>query len=103
MIRNELSEMISLAERLQAADFPATLATLVAANGSTYRPLGSMMLGGPSSTYMAGGVSGGCLEGYILQRGLSLTKQQPAIMLQFDADPQAYQSDIPSLGCGGSI
>jgi hypothetical protein len=35
MIRNDLQEMISLAERLDAAAQPAILATLFAANGST--------------------------------------------------------------------
>ena len=103
MIRNELSEMISLGERLNAAGEPAVLATLFAANGSTYRPLGSMMLGGPSSALTAGGVSGGCLEDYIARRGRMLTEQQPAVMLSFDADPDADHSDVPSLGCGGSI
>jgi xanthine dehydrogenase accessory factor len=95
--------MISLAERLSAAAEPAVLATLFAANGSTYRPLGSMMLAGPSSAFTAGGVSGGCLEEYIARRGRALTDQQPAVMLSFDADPQSEHADVPSLGCGGSI
>ena len=103
MIRNDLKEMISLAERLNAAAEPAILATLFAADGSTYRPLGSMMIGGPSSAFMAGGVSGGCLEEFIARRGRALTDQQPAVMLSFDADPEADHSDAPSLGCGGSI
>src|SRR5437588_285622 len=62
MSRNELSEMIALGERLNAAGEPAVLATLFAANGSTYRPLGSMMLGGPSSALTAGGGCGGSIE-----------------------------------------
>ena len=103
MIRNELSEMISLGERLNAADEPAVLATLFAANGSTYRPLGSMMLGGPSSALTVGGGSGGCLEEFIARRGRALTDQQPAAMLSFDADPDADHTGVPSLGCGGSI
>jgi xanthine dehydrogenase accessory factor len=103
MIRNELSEMIALAQRLSAAGEPAVLATLFAANGSTYRPLGSMMVGGPSPAFMAGGVSGGCLEEFIARRGRTLTERQPAVMLNFDADPQADHGDTPSLGCGGSI
>ena len=103
MIRNELSEMVSLAERLSAANEPAILATLFAAHGSTYRPLGSMMLAGPSSTFTAGGVSGGCLEEFIARRGRALSDQHPAVMLNFDADPDADHADVPSLGCGGSI
>ncbi len=103
MIRNELSEMVSLAERLSAANEPAVLATLFAAHGSTYRPLGSMLLAGPSSAFTAGGVSGGCLEEHIARRGRALTDGQPAVMLNFDADPDADHADVPSLGCGGSI
>src|SRR6266404_9885407 len=98
VIRNELSEMIALGERLIAAGEPAVLATLFAAKGSTYRPLGSMMLGGPSSAFMAGGVSGGCLEEYIARRGRALTERLPAVMLSFDADPEADHRDAPSLG-----
>ncbi len=103
MIRNELSEMISLAERLGAAGEPAVLATLFAANGSTYRPLGSMMVSGPGSGFLAGGVSGGCLEEFVARRGRALTDQRPAVVLNFDADPEADHTDAPSLGCGGSI
>jgi xanthine/CO dehydrogenase XdhC/CoxF family maturation factor len=103
MIRNDLQEMISLAERLNAGAEPAILATLFAANGSTYRPLGSMMVGGPSSAFMAGGVSGGCLEEFIARRGRALANQNSAVMLRFEADPDADHSDAPSLGCGGSI
>jgi xanthine/CO dehydrogenase XdhC/CoxF family maturation factor len=103
MIRNDFKEMISLAERLNAAAEPAILATLFAANGSTYRPLGSMMLGGPSSAFIAGGVSGGCLEEFIARRGRALSDQKSAVMLSFEADLDADHSDAPSLGCGGSI
>jgi xanthine/CO dehydrogenase XdhC/CoxF family maturation factor len=103
MIRNDFKEMISLAERLNAAAEPAILATLFAATGSTYRPLGSMMIGGPSSAFMAGGVSGGCLEEFIARRGRALTDQRSSAMLSFAADPDADHADAPSLGCGGSI
>lgn len=61
MIRKELSNIIALAEDLQTDEMPAVLTTLFAAHGSTYRPLGSKMVGGPSPEFMAGGVSGGWL------------------------------------------
>lgn len=103
MNRNELNEMISLAEDLEADDMPAVLATLVSVRGSSYRPLGSMMLGGPSSAFVAGGVSGGCLEEYILRRGRALNDRQPAALLSFVDDPRAGHADVPVLGCGSSI
>src|SRR5271166_2590251 len=69
MNRDDFAEMISLAERLLAVGEPCALATLFAVDGSSYRPLGSMMLAGPSATLSAGGISGGCLEDYIIRRG----------------------------------
>src|SRR5450755_3757373 len=103
MIRAELLEMITLAERLLATEQPTTLATLFSADGSTYRPLGSMMVGGPSAGFIAGGVSGGCLEEYVARRGRLLSEDRPATMLSFDTDPNNQVDDTPMLGCGGSI
>jgi xanthine dehydrogenase accessory factor len=102
VIRTEINEMVSLAERLLTAGEPGILATLFAANGSTYRPLGSMMLAGPSSAMTVGGVSGGCLEDYIARRGRMLTEAKPAILLRFNSAPDAG-ADVPMLGCGGTI
>ena len=103
MIRNELSDILSLAEEMQADAMPGVLATLVATSGSTYRTLGSMMLGSSEMELTAGGVSGGCLEEYILRRGRALSFQRPAALLHFVDDPRASRSDVPVLGCGSSI
>ena len=102
MNRDDFAEMISLAERLLAVGEPSALATLFTVDGSSYRPLGSMMLAGPSPALSAGGISGGCLEDYIIRRGRTLTAEKPAVMLSFDVGPDAA-GDVPSLGCGGSI
>ena len=102
MNRDDFAEMISLAERLLAVGEPFALATLFAVGGSSYRPLGSMMLAGPSAALSAGGISGGCLEDYIIRRGRTLTTEKPAVVLDFDVGPDAG-GDVPSLGCGGSI
>lgn len=101
MTSTELSNMISLAERLLAAKETAVLATLFCSNGPTYRPLGSMMVSGPGAI-SAGGVSGGCVEEYVARHGREIVQHQPAAMLSFDADPDADDGK-PSLGCGGSI
>ena len=76
------------------------LATLFAARGSTYRPLGSMMVGLPGM--YAGGVSGGCLEAYVAREGVLATRSQPAAILSFST---AHETPVgaPVLGCGGSI
>jgi len=99
-MRHELREMIALAERMIASGVPGTLATLFAAHGSTYRPLGSMMVSLPGMH--AGGVSGGCLEAYVAREGVLATRRQPAAILSFST---AHQTPVgaPVLGCGGSI
>jgi xanthine/CO dehydrogenase XdhC/CoxF family maturation factor len=102
MLRREVQDMIDLAERLLAAGEVGVLATLFSSRGSTYRPLGSMMVAGPGSM-TAGGVSGGCLEEYIARHGRLLVQESRACMLSFDADPDADDTDKPNLGCGGSI
>jgi xanthine/CO dehydrogenase XdhC/CoxF family maturation factor len=101
MTRSELSDMIALADRLLGAGETAVLATLFCSDGSTYRPLGSMMVSGPGSV-AAGGVSGGCVEEYVARHGRTLVQQRGLAMLSFDADPDA-DGGKPSLGCGGSI
>src|SRR5438046_1424883 len=102
MTRAELTHMIELAKRLLSADEPGVLSTLFTSNGSTYRPLGSMMVSGLTNM-LAGGISGGCLEQYVARTARHLTQQRPAAMLSFDADPDHDDGAKPVLGCGGSI
>jgi len=96
----ELVDVADLARRLVASDTPGTLTTLFSARGSTYRPLGSMMVSLPGRR--AGGISGGCLEEYVARIGERATRSTPAVMLRFDTHPDADET-IPVLGCGGSI
>jgi xanthine dehydrogenase accessory factor len=99
-MKHELPAMITLARRLLATETPGTLATLFSARGSTYRPLGSMMVSLPGMR--AGGVSGGCLEEYVARVGERTTRSSPAVMLRFDTHPDA-DDEIPVPGCGGSL
>lgn len=102
-MRTELPKLIALAGRLLGAEEPGILATLVSAHGSSYRSLGSMMIGGPPGV-TAGGVSGGCLEGYITRHGRELTRNSSAVLLSFDTgSADDVDSAKPVLGCGGSI
>jgi xanthine/CO dehydrogenase XdhC/CoxF family maturation factor len=99
-MKQELPAMIELADRLLATATPGTLATLFSARGSTYRPLGSMMVSLPG--VHAGGISGGCLEEYVARVGERATRDARAVMLDFDTHPDA-DDHVPTLGCGGSI
>jgi xanthine dehydrogenase accessory factor len=97
---HDLDAMRALASRMLRSGTPGTLSTLFAACGSTYRPLGSMMVGFPGRH--AGGVSGGCLEEYIARVGERETRNAPAAMLHLSTHPDS-QDNAPVLGCGGSI
>ena len=97
---DELAAMIALAKRLLASGTAGTLSTLFSARGSTYRPLGSMMVSLPGMH--AGGVSGGCLEEYVGRVGERATRTAPVVMLLFSTHPDS-EDDVPVLGCGGSI
>src|SRR5688572_25498537 len=105
-MRTELPGLIALAQRLLDGDGHATLATLFSAKGSSYRSLGSMMVGGPPGA-AAGGVSGGCLEEYIVRHGREVTRDRGAVLLSFDTGGAGDAGDVddakPVLGCGGSI
>lgn len=102
MLRRDFAEMIALAERLLEAGEHGIVATLLAASGSTYRPRGSMMVSA-FPTQIAGGVSGGCLEPYVVREGRMLTQSREAVVMRFDTDPDSEDPVRPTLGCGGEI
>lgn len=76
------------------------LATVVKVYGSAPRPLGAKMAVS-EATEMSGSVSGGCVEGAVLQEALDvLAKGQPRLLAFGISDEQAW--DV-GLACGGSI
>lgn len=97
---DDYADMAGLAARLVASGTPGTLSTLFSARGSTYRPVGSMMVSLPGMH--AGGISGGCLEEYVARIGERATRSTPAVMLSFDTHRDA-EGAVPVLGCGGSL
>src|SRR5215468_1476247 len=97
---HDFSAMADLARRLVESGTAGTLSTLFSARGSTYRPVGSMMVSMPGMR--AGGISGGCLEEYVARIGERATRNTSAVMLNFSTRPDADEA-VPVLGCGGSI
>ncbi len=76
------------------------LATVVTAWGSTPRPPGSHMVVNPTGAF-AGSVSGGCVEGAVVEAALSVLEAGRPQLLEFGvADEVAW--DV-GLACGGSI
>ncbi|MFT3883304.1 MAG: XdhC family protein [Gemmatales bacterium] len=94
--------MVELADKLHSIGERAVLSTLFSVHGSSYKPLGSMMVSGYGSAYRAGGISGGCLEKYVAQQGWQLTTHVPATMLSLSTGLDRDEGN-PQTGCGGTI
>src|SRR5580704_13989440 len=79
----------------------AVLATLVRAEGSSYRQPGARLLMGADGEY-AGAVSGGCLEAEVLRKANWLVRHGAVVerySTMFDDT-----ADMPfGLGCGGVV
>ncbi len=76
------------------------LATVIKTWGSSPRQAGSMMIIDQNMT-MLGSVSGGCIEGAVIQEALEIMDHGKASILEFGVgDEQAW--DV-GLACGGTI
>ena len=100
MLRHELVEIADLAGRLLSSGTAGLVATLVASRGSSYRSLGSVMVGTPG--IHAGGISGGCLEPFVVREGERATREVATTLMRFRTGPET-DGDAPALGCGGEI
>jgi xanthine/CO dehydrogenase XdhC/CoxF family maturation factor len=76
------------------------LATVISAAGSTPRPIGAKMVVSGSGK-MQGSVSGGCVEGSVIEHALEvLAKGEPRLVEYGISDDMAW--DV-GLSCGGQI
>lgn len=76
------------------------LATVVAVHGSAPRPLGAKMTVS-SAGEMSGSVSGGCVEGAVVQEALDILHSQKPKLIAFGiSDESAWEV---GLACGGNI
>ena len=92
-IVNQIAEWFDL-------DLQVALATVVSTWGSSPPPVGSTMAVS-SRSGIAGSVSGGCVEGAVVEAALEVLQGAPARMLHFGvADETAWGV---GLACGGSI
>lgn len=74
------------------------LARVIAVEGSAPRPVGSAMVIS-SQHHFAGSVSGGCVEGAVIQTAEQVLKDGKAITLNFSGDADPLTEVV--LGCGG--
>lgn len=96
----ELSDLVRAWRSLPPAT-PVVLATVVATSGSTYRRAGARMLI-TQEGWVAGSVSGGCLEGDLLRSAWERTADGPAVVT-YDASSDADIVWGFGLGCNGVV
>lgn len=79
---------------------PVALATVVKTGGSSPRPLGSKMAISSSGEFV-GSVSGGCIEGAVIEEAMGVLRGGPPKRVEYGiADEQAW---AVGLSCGGEI
>jgi xanthine dehydrogenase accessory factor len=98
---NEIQAIVEAWTRLQETGESALLATVVKTEGSTYRRPGARMLF-TRTGWVAGSISGGCLEADILQTAWERTQHGPALVTY---DSTAHEDIVWGfgLGCNGIV
>ncbi|WP_224371915.1 XdhC family protein [Hyalangium versicolor] len=97
----ELDEILRARARTKG---PLVLATVVAVSGSAYRRPGARMVMSEEG-WLAGGVSGGCLEGDIIRKAFFWTATGPRLLRYDSTGDNAEDEDGLSfaLGCNGVV
>lgn len=98
---NELERIAREAARLEAEGSAFLLATVVRVAGSSYRRPGARMLVG-EGRWIAGCVSGGCLEGDVMLRGLHRCREG-AVVVTYDSASEDGEAWSVGLGCNGIV
>ncbi len=95
-----MRELIDTIEEWRTRGDAVALATVVKTGGSTPRPLGSKMAVNSRGEF-AGSVSGGCVEGAVIDTARQVIKTGKPVLAKYGiADETAW--DI-GLSCGGMI
>jgi xanthine/CO dehydrogenase XdhC/CoxF family maturation factor len=99
---NELLSLLSAADSLRQSGEPFLVATVVRVSGSSYRRPGARMLL-TRDRWIAGSVSGGCLEADLVRKGWWRTTGGPCIV-RYDASVDADELGWGlGLGCEGIV
>jgi len=95
-----MRELLPAIDRWRAENKRVALATVVKLYGSAPVPLGSKMAIS-SAGEMAGSVSGGCVEGAVVQEALAILESDRPKLLVYGIADELAQS--VGLACGGTI
>src|SRR5262249_53407579 len=96
----DLHEICREARALRVKGAPFLLATVVRVLGSSYRKPGARMLVA-EDRWIAGSVSGGCLERDVLVRGPFRTRSGAPVVVRYDALDE--DGPLPGAGCQGVV
>ena len=97
---NRDEDILKAAEDWQKAGHGVALATVVETWGSAPRPAGSSLAINDEGTFL-GSVSGGCVEGAVIEEAQAAIKDGKPRLLDFGiSDDQAWEV---GLACGGKV
>jgi xanthine/CO dehydrogenase XdhC/CoxF family maturation factor len=97
---SDTAEILEQAARWREAGAAVALATVVSTWGSSPRPIGAKLAVDEQGA-MVGSVSGGCVEGAVVEEALSVIRDGKPRLLDFGvSDDQAWEV---GLACGGKI
>ena len=96
----EREDILGIAERWRAGGGKVALATVVATWGSSPRPVGSRLVVDEGGRF-EGSVSGGCIEGAVIQAAQEVMRAGTPQVLEFGvSDERAWEV---GLACGGTV
>ena len=98
----ELENIVAAVERARASRQSVTLATVVAVEGSAYRLPGARMVIADGK-WIAGSISGGCLEDDVVLRAREAIAKDEAIVTTYDTTSDDDIVFGVGLGCKGVI
>jgi xanthine/CO dehydrogenase XdhC/CoxF family maturation factor len=87
---------------LRSREEPVVLATVVATSGSTYRRPGARLLLS-AERWVAGGISGGCLERDVLSKSWWRTREGPLVVTYDSTSADDEETWTFGLGCNGRV
>jgi xanthine dehydrogenase accessory factor len=98
----ELRDIVVGWADLRRREAEVVLATVVATSGSTYRRPGARLLLS-AERWIAGGISGGCLERDVLSKAWWRTREGPVVVTYDSTSADDEETWTFGLGCNGRV
>ncbi len=98
----ELKDIVRGWAELRAREAEVVLATVVSTSGSTYRRPGARLLLS-AERWIAGGISGGCLERDVLSKAWWRTREGPVVITYDSTSADDEETWTFGLGCNGRV